>query len=594
MKYFGGLILLALAFVGGIATQMYLMAQPPSGGGMTAAKQSGSVDESKPLYWVAPMDPNYRRDKPGKSPMGMDLVPVYEEDKQGGDEGVVKISPVVVNNLGVRVAAVEAGPLAIPIQTVGYVTFDEERLVHIHGRVDGWIEQLNVNSEGDPVRRGETLYELYSPTLVNAQEEYLAALRSGSAELKKASRLRLQSLGLREDQVTALETRGRAEQRINVTADLDGVVSQLNVRQGMYVKPATEVMSIGSLESVWVIAEVFERQASWVHPGQKVEMTVSAMPGKVWEGRVDYLYPVLDSQTRTLRVRVRFPNADEVLKPNMFANITVYAEVSDQTLSIPTAALIRGERYDRVVVRLGEGTFKSVIVSAGHEGGGRVQILDGISASDEVVTSAQFLIDSESNIDAELARIEARDSEPKMARVTARGTVQGVMGETAMLSITHDPIEAWGWPTMKMDFTVSDSVDISQLKAGQVIEFELTRQEGHEYLITSILESSMGQDTHEHGSHQPASGSTEPMVAEVPKRVSATGEIRKLMPEMGMVEMVHDPIPDWKWPAMTMSFAMADPDKLSALSPGQRIRFNLTESEGGDYILSDPEPLRNQ
>ncbi|MFC1681036.1 efflux RND transporter periplasmic adaptor subunit, partial [Pseudomonadota bacterium] len=575
-----------------IAIQMYLPL-PFTGDDMHAARLPESDGESAPLYWVAPMDPNYRRDKPGKSPMGMDLVPVYEEDMQGGDQGMVKISPVVVNNLGVRVAAVEAGQMSIPIQTVGYVTFDEERLVHIHGRVDGWIEQLNVNSEGDPVRKGETLYELYSPTLVNAQEEFLSAQRSGSAELKKASGMRLQSLGLSENQISALEKRGRAEQRIHVSADLDGVVSQLNVRQGMYVKPATEVMSIGSLESVWVIAEVFERQASWVQPGQKVVMTVSAMPGRVWEGKVDYLYPVLDSKTRTLRVRVRFPNMDGILKPNMFAELIVYAEVSDHALSIPAESLIRGERYDRVVVQLAEGAFKTVIVRAGHEGGGRVQILDGLSAEDKVVVSAQFLIDSESNIDAELARLESRDSEPEIAKVTASGTVQGVMAETAMLSINHDPIEAWGWPTMKMDFPVAESVDIGRLETGQVIEFELTRQREHEYLITSILEKPAEQETNLDDSDQMAADHAEPM-AEAVKRVTATGEIRELIPEMGMVEMVHDPIPDWNWPTMTMSFSLADPDDLNALSPGQRIRFSLTESESGDYILSEPEPLEIQ
>lgn len=590
MKYLGVLLLFILAFLGGIAAEKFGITKLIQNGDMAAVDESDSSGESEPLYWVAPMDRNYRRDKPGKSPMGMDLVPVYEEDEQGGGEGTVKISPVVVNNLGIRVAEVQSGPLAIPIQTVGYIAFDEERLVHIHGRVDGWIERLNVSSEGDPVRKGDTLYELFSPTLVNAQEEYLAVLRRGSSELKQASRLRLQSLGLSEDQINALESRGRVDQRIEVVAEQDGVVSQLNVRQGMFVKPATEVMSIGSLDTVWVIAEVFERQANWVRPGQKVEMSVSAIPGKNWEGKVDYLYPVLDSKTRTLRVRIRFPNPGELLKPNMFADLTLYADVADNTLSIPTEALIRGDRYDRVVVQLDDGLFKSMIISTGQEADSRVQVLEGLAAGDRVVTSAQFLIDSESNIDAELARMEAVNSEPESTVVTATGTIQKIIADQAMLNINHDPIDALGWPSMKMDFKVAEAVDLNRLQPGQEIEFELTKLGEWEYLVTAIAGGSGDDGSHDHGSHQNAAGSDE-MKPENTKTVAATGEVRKLMPEMDLVEIVHDPIPEWGWPTMTMSFTAVNPVNLESLSPGQRIRFTLTETEDGDYLLSAPEPV---
>lgn len=497
MKSVGVLVGLLIAMGTGMALQKFVLSstQLPLLGGMEhgASDSKAGGAERQPLYWVAPMDKNYRRDKPGLSPMGMDLVPVYEEDLQGGDEGVVKISPMVINNLGVRTEAVTKGAIDLPINTVGYIDFDEDKLSHIHSRVDGWIEVLNVNSSGDSVTKGQTLYELYSPALVNAQEEYLAVLRSGNKTLKQASRSRLLSLGLSNQQVQRLEKRKVVDQRIKVTADRDGFVKDLKVRQGMFIKPATEVMSIGSLSSVWVIAEVFERQASWVKPGQIVEMRTEAVPGKQWSGEVDYLYPELDSITRTLRVRIKVDNHALVLKPNMYVDLTLFAPVSAEALSIPREALIKGGRHNRVVRVLGDGAFKSVLVDVGIESNGRVQILEGLQEGDLVVTSAQFLIDSESNIDAEIARIASGNAEeknvnetPQNDTYTATGKIEDVMADMAMLTITHDPIKALDWPTMRMDFEVSRNVDLTMFQAGQLIEFELKKQGDWDYQITTI------------------------------------------------------------------------------------------------------------
>lgn len=496
MKNIGILFAMVIALVGGVALQKFVLSdsQIPFLAEGQQAEQGSVIDgaEKKPLYWVAPMDKNYRRDKPGQSPMGMDLVPVYEEDAQAGDEGIVKISPMVINNLGVRSAVVTKGPLDLPINTVGYIGFDEDKLSHIHSRVDGWIEVLNVNSAGDPVIEGQTLYELYSPALVNAQEEYLAVLRSGNKTLKKASRSRLFSLGLSSRQIQRLEQRKVVDQRIKVAAGGDGFVKDLNVREGMFIKPATEVMSIGSLDSVWIIAEVFERQSSWVKPGQKVEMRTDALPGRQWQGEVDYLYPVLDSKTRTLRVRIRVSNPELALKPNMYADLTLFAPVSEEALSIPREALIKSGRYNRVVRSLGDGQFKSVMVEVGIESSGRVQILNGLSEGDSVVTSAQFLIDSESNIDAEIARMASRETievkvdEQHQNTFNATGKVEEVMADMAMLTVTHDPIKALDWPTMRMDFEVADDIDLKLFESGQLIEFELKKQGDWDYLITAI------------------------------------------------------------------------------------------------------------
>jgi Cu(I)/Ag(I) efflux system membrane fusion protein len=375
------------------------------------AAGAADASEREILYWVAPMDPNFRRDAPGKSPMGMDLVPVYA-DEVDATPGTVKIDPTVVNNLGVRTARAEKGPLARRIETVGYVNFDEETLQHVHTRVDGWIEKLAVTATGDPVKAGELLFELYSPTLVNAQQEYLTAVRSNNQALLEASRDRLAALGVTDSEIARLREKREASQRVRVYAESDGVIAHLGVREGIFVTPATEVMSVARLDQVWVHAEVFERQSAWVQPGQAALVELDYLPGKTWQGTVDYVYPELDPATRTLRVRIRFDNEGDVLRPNMFARVTLLGAPTEPVVHVPRAALIRGGSIDRVVLALGEGRFRSQAVSVGIESGDRVAILGGLTAGDRVVTSGQFLIDSESNVDSALGRMEPATGEP--------------------------------------------------------------------------------------------------------------------------------------------------------------------------------------
>ncbi len=365
------------------------------------------------LYWVAPMDPNYRRDEPGESPMGMDLVPVYadEVDRQ---PGVVKIDPVVVNNLGVRTDRAERGSLSRRIDTVGYVSYDEDTVSHVHTRVDGWIERLMTKAAGDPVQKGQLLFELYSPTLVNAQQEYLTALKSGNASLRDASKERLIALRVSAAEVARLERERTVSQRVRVYAEADGVIAKLGVREGIYVTPATDIISVAKLNQVWVLAEVFERQAAWVEPGQHAMVELDYLPGETWHGTVDYVYPELDPKTRTLTVRLRFDNPDEVLRPNMFARVTIHGRPTGDVVHVPREALIRGGTVDRVVLALGNGRFRSVPVEVGIESGDRVAIQSGLAEGDPVVVSGQFLIDSESNIGAALSRMSDDDNATPM------------------------------------------------------------------------------------------------------------------------------------------------------------------------------------
>lgn len=402
----------------------------------TAALVS-SNDAEKPLYWVAPMDPGFRRDKPGKSPMGMALVPVYRQPEL---PGVVEVSPAVVNSLGVATAVAKLTPLDGAIAAVGFVQLDEDQLHHVHIRVDGWIESLNVSAVGDPVEKGQVLFELYSPTLFNAQKDLVSAMRAGERSLVESARQRLRLLGLQPDQIKAVEKSRQAKERIAVFSKHKGFVSALNVRHGMYVEPSIEIMAIGAMDSVWVIAEVFERQAAWLKQDQLVGMEVDSYPGETWQAKVDYIYPVLNPKSRTVQVRIKVANQDLRLKPNMFANLVIHAQSSVELINIPAAALIRGGRGDRVVVALGEGRFRSVNVRAGKEAGGRVAILEGLAAGDRVVTSAQFLIDSESNLDAASQRLDYNPQAlPPEAPVSPEG--EGDVGQAdahALGASSHD------------------------------------------------------------------------------------------------------------------------------------------------------------
>lgn len=397
IKY--ALLLLTGAVIGALAYSLLVEST-------TTAEAKMSPDE--PIYWVAPMDPSYRRDGPGKSPMGMDLVPVY--DKQV-DAGTVEISPAIVNNLGVRTNPVELDRLQEDIHTVGYVQYDQDRLIHIHPRVDGWIEKLYVKAAGDPVSKGQPLYEIYSPQLVNAQDELILALRRKNERLIQASENRLRSLQFTDEHIQQLKEDLQVRQTVTFRSPQEGVVDNLNIREGFFVGPNTTLMSIGALDDVWVEAEVFERQAALVQPGQPVTMRLDYLPGREWQGKVDYIYPSLEASTRTLRVRLRFTNQSGELRPNMFAQVTIHSLNRDEVLVIPKEALIRTERQERVVLALGEGQFKSIVVKAGRIAGGSVEILSGLSQGDIIVTSAQFLLDSESSKSADFDRMNSEKQE---------------------------------------------------------------------------------------------------------------------------------------------------------------------------------------
>ena len=366
-------------------------------------KEVATPKEREILYWVAPMDKNFRRDGPGKSPMGMDLVPVYADD---GDEDAVSISPSVVQNLGIKTERVKFGPLARTVDAVGYVTYAEDAIEHIHSRVEGWVQSLNVKTQGDPVTKGQILLEIYSPTLVNAQLEYISALKSNQSSLAEASEQRLLALGMSSTEIAQVADDRQVREHVEILAPRDGVSIELNVRQGIFVTPATHMVSTAAPDQLWVIAEIYERQADWIYLGQTATLTFESLPGQVLEGEVTYIYPTLDKFSRSLEVRINIKEVPATLKPNMFAKVRLQAEPSKSLVHVPRGAVIRSSHGDRVVIETRDGGYKSVAVSTGIESGERVGIVKGLTRRAKVVTSGQFLIDSESNAAAALARFD--------------------------------------------------------------------------------------------------------------------------------------------------------------------------------------------
>ncbi len=396
---FSALILIGLGFAAGLWMNADMLS-----GLMETSETGGSSNEREILYWVAPMDPNYRRDGPGKSPMGMDLIPVYRESDDSSDD-TVRVDSQVAQNLGIRTTRAKFGPLPRRIETFGYVSFDEDTLHHVHTRVEGWIMNLTTHAAGDPVQKGQTLFELYSPTLVNAQMEYVAALTRGATELTRASEARLMALGMWEEEIQTLKKTRKPLERIRVFAASDGVISHLGVREGIYVTPATHALSIAKLDPVWVLADVFEKQADWVAVGQTAHIQIEALPGRTFTGEVHYIYPELERTTRTLKVRIPLPNPDGVLRPNMYAHVTIISSSTEPTVHIPREALLRRERGSRVVLDVGGGKFRSQFVVPGIESGDRVEIREGLEENARIVVSGHFLIDSESNLDTALDRM---------------------------------------------------------------------------------------------------------------------------------------------------------------------------------------------
>ena len=365
------------------------------------------------------MDPNYISDKPGKSPMGMDLVPVYE-DEQPQETGI-RVDPNFLQNFAVRTVKAETGSIPVDIRTVGVLNYNEKNLSSINTKFDGWIEKAYVNYVGEPVRQGQVLFEIYSPQLVTTQQEYLSALEyvqklSGRAEpdavararsLLDATRERLRYWDISEAQIDELRRAGSITRTLKVVSPVSGVVvsKMSDSLEGVKVAAGMNVYKIADLSTIWAAVEVYEDQIRYMQPGRQTDITVDAFPNRHWSGKVIYLDPSVNQQSRTLNAFVQISNQDEKLRPQMYANVEVHVPVVSGAVKVPEEAVLHSGERSVVIVEKSKGLFEPRAVELGALGDGYREIRKGVRAGETVVTSSQFLIDSESNLKEAIQRM---------------------------------------------------------------------------------------------------------------------------------------------------------------------------------------------
>lgn len=350
-------------------------------------------EEEDIAYWVAPMDPTFRRNAPGKSPMGMDLVPVYRDEETNKDDIGFTVAPNVLASLGVKTAAAEIADFAPSIETTGRITYDETRMSRVQVRTEGWVEQLMVRAVGETVEKGDLLFTFYSPTIASALAEYEQAFQSDSTRLKALARNRLTALGLDERSIREAQQSDNWSTPINVRAPSSGVVTKLGVREGSLSAKNTVAFEITDPTNMWLIADVFESQAAQLKLGQTAFIEG---PIRNSEATIDYIYPELDPMLQTLRVRFNIGNVDGVVKSGQYYRATIMPDASE-VLTIPDSAIIRLGTGNRVILAHGDGHFEAAEVIIGPSSNGRTVIQKGLNVGEYVVVSGQFMLDSESS-----------------------------------------------------------------------------------------------------------------------------------------------------------------------------------------------------
>ncbi len=389
---------------------------PKNPSGQATGSGADTDEEKRKIkYWKAPMTPGYTSDRPGKSPMGMELIPVYEGD--GGDG--ISINPMMVQNIGVKTEVAQKMVLRREIRTVARLTYDERLIHHIHTKYGGWIEKLFVDYTGQEVNQGDVLMEIYSPELLSTQAEMILALkyneelaespfqeiRQGALSLLDSTKKRLELFDVPQHQIEELIQTRKINKTMHIHSPMKGIVIHKNAQHGMRVEPGKPLYAIADLSNIWVLADIYEYEIPWVKLGQEAEMTLAYFPGKIYKGKVTFIDPSLDPDSRTLKVRIEFPNLNWALKPEMYANVILKEEITDEGIAIPEEAVIYSGEKTIVIVQRKHGGFESKEVSLGVTSQGFVRILEGIKAGERIVTSSTFLIDSESRLQEALGKL---------------------------------------------------------------------------------------------------------------------------------------------------------------------------------------------
>ena len=413
--------------------------KPESSAGSDSAGDAGGKKQVK--YWVAPMDPTYISDQPGKSPMGMDLVPVYEAEGTGG--AVIRIDPMTTQNMGLRTTQAVRYNLSRSVRTVGLVAYPEPKQFQVTTKVDGWVESLLVAEMGQEVTKGEVLLEIYSPELVTAQEEYLLALKNydgvkespfpsivdGARRLLDASRKRLAYWDISTRQIRQLEKTRQVNRTLKLLAPFDGIVTHKQVLEGSYIKAGSRLMEIADIRKIWIQADIYEFELPWVHEGLRAEVELP-YKGETLDGVISRVYPFVEAKTRTVKARIELDNVNLQLKPDMYVNVRIFGKPIDNALVVPSEAVLRTGSQQTVFVALGDGRFEPRAVKTGlHDDIGHVEVISGLLDGERVVTSAQFMLDSESKLREAIRKMMQPDEPVTASEPSQEESLEDLFGD---------------------------------------------------------------------------------------------------------------------------------------------------------------------
>ena len=465
------------------------------------ASQPVAVDSQKPgkklRYYRNPMGLPDISPTPKKDPMGMDYIAVYEGEDTAGDSGL-KISAEKVQKLGVKTEAAQLRILDQTVRASGRVEIDESRSYMVTAKFEGYIERLHVNTTGQPVGRGQALFEVYSPELVSAQREYAIAAQGVSQlaaaggeaqdamrQLANASLQRLKNWDSSAAQIKALAQAGVAQRTLTFRSPVAGIVTEKKAVQGMRFMPGDTLFQIADTSAVWVQADVFEQDIAAVNVGQAAKIRINAYPGEVFAGRIAYVYPTLKAETRTVPVRIELANPQGRLKPAMFAEVDIPVAGGTQVVTVPQSAVIDSGSRQVALVQLGDGRFEPRALKLGQRGVDFVQVLEGVKEGELVVVAANFLIDAESNLQAALGGMAA--AKPAVVGHQATGVLNAIDAAVGTVTISHGPVASLKWPSMKMDFVLANPSLVSGLKPGAGVEFEFVERQAGEWVVTSLV-----------------------------------------------------------------------------------------------------------
>ncbi|MBI5936701.1 MAG: efflux RND transporter periplasmic adaptor subunit [Betaproteobacteria bacterium] len=507
MKTQFAVAVLLLATAGAYVAGRHGASPPESSAPATA------VPAKKVLYYRNPMGLPDTSPVPKKDPMGMDYIPVFEggDDDVQANAGSVKISLDKVQKLGVRTEPAARRDIGGTLRAVGTLRINERGLHTVAPKYEGWIEKLFVNTTGQAVAKGQPLMEVYSPELYSAQREFLLAngalkglgekaseARAGFTDLAGGALERLKNWDVDDTVVRNLKERWQFSRTLTITAPVGGVVLEKPSVAGKRFMPGEPLYQIADLSNLWLIADVFEQDIGAVRVGQKATFTMTAYPGEVFEGKVAFIYPLLDAGTRTVKVRIELSNRRGLLKPDMFGTIELSTGGARQVLAVPDSAVIDSGIRRIVLVQAAEGRFEPREVKAGRRGDGYVEILEGVREGEAVVVRANFLIDAESNLKAALGGLSQPSPATTAKTVGHRGdgVVETIDAKVGTVTLSHGPIASLNWPPMTMDFVLANPALAAKLKPGARVSFEMVERQPGEYVITQMAPQAAGHAGH--------------------------------------------------------------------------------------------------